>query len=239
MAVGRTRDATRRVITSSTRPAIPLGRIQLVSALPVIEGIVRAAATSIDPSIVVVNGGLTETCSALDDHGNAIIVIDLDRAFERGRGFLRLIHERYPAARPVILSSREDGALVLDALKRGARAFVRAPDGFPDLPDVLTRVAAGERFVAAELEPSLLLELPSFVRRTREGSEMDYVITRRQQQVLELLADGFTNLQIARRLAISPRTVETHVTNVYRKLSARSRLQAIARAAVLGVIELR
>ena len=85
----------------------------------------------------------------------------------------------------------------------------------------------------------MVSELGAFIRRAREGSQMDQHITGRQQQVLGLLADGFTIAQIGRRLAISPRTVETHVAKVYRKLSVRTRLQAIARAASLGVIEVR
>ena len=211
----------------------------MVAGLPVIERILRAAAASTDGPLDVVNDDFMQTCTALEMHPSAIVVLDLDGSYERGIEHLRTIHRRFPAARPIVLSSRRDGALILDVLRLGARAFVRAPDGFPDLPDVLARVAAGERFVSAELEPSVLLELPAFVRRTRKGSQMDRIITRRQQQVLELLADGCTIAQIGRRLAISPRTVESHVAKVYRTLSVRTRLQAVARAAALGVIEFR
>jgi two-component system, NarL family, response regulator DegU len=226
-------------MTSSSAPAIHLGSVHLVAALPLIEGILRAAAASTEGSVDVVNEPFAETCVALDSHPTAIVVLDLDGSYEQGLEHLRSIHRRFLAARPIVLSSRGDGALILDVLRLGARAFVRAPDGFPDLPDILVRVAAGERYVSAELEPSVFLELPAFVRRTRDGSRMDQVITRRQQQILELLADGCTIAQIGRRLAISPRTVETHVAKVYRTLSVRTRLQAIARAAALGVIEVR
>jgi len=226
-------------MTSRSAPAIHLGSVHLVAALPLIEGILRAAAASTEGSVDVVNEPFAETCVALDSHPTAIVVLDLDGSYEQGLEHLRSIHRRFLAARPIVLSSRGDGALILDVLRLGARAFVRAPDGFPDLPDILVRVAAGERYVSAELEPSVFLELPAFVRRTRDGSRMDQVITRRQQQILELLADGCTIAQIGRRLAISPRTVETHVAKVYRTLSVRTRLQAIARAAALGVIEVR
>ena len=85
----------------------------------------------------------------------------------------------------------------------------------------------------------MALELGIYVRRSRDGAEVDQDITGRQREILGLLADGFTISQIGRRLAISPRTVETHVANLYRKLSVRTRLQAIARAASLGIIDLR
>lgn len=226
-------------MTPSSAPAIHLGSVRLVAGLPVIEGIFRAAAASADGSARVSNEDFTETCAALEIQPTAIVVLDLDGSYERGLEHLRSIRRLFPAARPIVLSSRGNGVLILDVLRLGARAFVHAPDGFPGLPDILVRVAAGERFVSAELEPSVFLELPAFIRRAREGSQMDQVITGRQQQVLELLADGCTNAQIGRRLAISPRTVETHVAKVYRTLSVRTRLQAIARAAALGVIEVR
>jgi DNA-binding CsgD family transcriptional regulator len=56
--------------------------------------------------------------------------------------------------------------------------------------------------------------------------------------VLELLSDGHTMRQIATRLSISPRTVETHVGKLYRKLGVRTRVQAVSRAATLGLVEL-
>ncbi len=85
----------------------------------------------------------------------------------------------------------------------------------------------------------MVSELGAYIRRARDGAEVDQDITGRQREILGLLADGFTISQIGRRLAISPRTVETHVANLYRKLSVRTRLQAIARAASLGIIDLR
>jgi DNA-binding CsgD family transcriptional regulator len=63
-------------------------------------------------------------------------------------------------------------------------------------------------------------------------------MTARERAVLEQLADGHTIRQIGRRLGISPRTVETHVSNIYRKLNSRSRVQAVSRAAALGLIDM-
>jgi DNA-binding CsgD family transcriptional regulator len=63
-------------------------------------------------------------------------------------------------------------------------------------------------------------------------------VTPRERQILQLLAEGLTMRQVARRLEISPRTVETHVAKLYRKLDVRTRVQAIARAASIGLIDL-
>jgi two-component system nitrate/nitrite response regulator NarL len=224
---------------NAERPASPIGRIHLISAMPVIEGIVRAAATSVDGTAVITNDDIGDVLTALEAEPTSIVVVDLDASFEDGLEVLRIIRRDRTSARPIVLSSRAEAALILEVIRLGARAFVRAPDDLPDLPDVLSRVARGERSVPPGLEGSVALELGIYVRRSRDGAEVDQDITERQREILGLLADGFTISQIGRRLAISPRTVETHVANLYRKLSVRTRLQAIARAASLGMIDLR
>ncbi len=92
--------------------------------------------------------------------------------------------------------------------------------------------------IAPGLEQDAVLALGRFARRAREGAEVAADLTSREQQVLELLSDGHTMRQIATRLSISPRTVETHVAKIYRKLGVRTRVQAVSRAATLGLVEL-
>jgi RNA polymerase sigma factor (sigma-70 family) len=88
------------------------------------------------------------------------------------------------------------------------------------------------------LEQAAVLELGRFARQARESSAVVATLTPREREVLELLAEGLTMQQIGRRLTISPRTVETHVAKLYRKLEVRSRVQAIAKAASLGLLEI-
>ncbi|HET9671469.1 MAG TPA: response regulator transcription factor, partial [Actinomycetota bacterium] len=124
------------------------------------------------------------------------------------------------------------------ALRLGARGFVRKADGLRDLPETLRRVVAGERVMAPALEQDAVTALGRLARRAREGAEVASDLTSRERQILELLSEGRTMRQIATRLGISPRTVETHVGKVYRKLGVRTRVQAVSRAASLGLVEL-
>jgi DNA-binding NarL/FixJ family response regulator len=216
-----------------------LGQVFVVEARPVIGGIVRAAATTGDAAVEITDGDLVTVLAGLDARPDAIVVVDLDASIERGLEILRTVGRSRPLARTVAISSRADGSLVLDSIRYGARAFVRAPDDLPRLPEVMAAVTHGQRFVPPGSEPLVAAELTAYVRRSRDGEALDQTITRRQREILALLADGFTIAQIGRKLSISSRTVETHVANIYRKLSVRSRLQAIRRAAALGIIELR
>ena len=223
---------------NAERPAAP-GPIFLISAMPVIEGIVRAAAAAVGGASVITDRDVSGMPAAIGEQRDPIIVVDLDASSEGGLEVLRIIRRSQPGARPIVLSSRAEGALILEVIRLGARAFVRAPDDLGSLPEVLSRVALGERWVPPGFEGTMVSELGAYIQRARDGAEVDQHITGRQREILGLLADGFTISQIGRRLAISPRTVETHVANLYRKLSVRTRLQAIARAASLGIIDLR
>jgi DNA-binding NarL/FixJ family response regulator len=138
----------------------------------------------------------------------------------------------------LVLSDRADGDLVLRALRLGVRGYVTKAEGLRGLSGTIRRVLAGERVIAPGLEQDAVLALGRFARRAREGAEVAADLTSREQQVLELLSEGHTMRQIATRLSISPRTVETHVAKLYRKLGVRTRVQAVSRAATLGLVEL-
>jgi DNA-binding NarL/FixJ family response regulator len=139
----------------------------------------------------------------------------------------------------VAVSERTDGSTVLDAMRHGVDAYLVKPDGLRRIGDAIRRVLNGERVIDPALEQAAVLELGRFARQARESSEVVGSLTPREREILELLAEGLTMRQIGRRLSISPRTVETHVAKLYRKLAVRTRVQAIARAASLGLIELR
>ena len=86
-----------------------------------------------------------------------------------------------------------------------------------------------------KLEKDAIGALGRMARHAREGADL---AASRQQQVLEYLSQGKTVSQIASRLGISPRTVETHVATLYRRLGVNTRVQAVSQAARLGLVDL-
>jgi DNA-binding NarL/FixJ family response regulator len=141
---------------------------------------------------------------------------------------------------PVLaIADRVDGPRVLDALRLDVRGYMVKADGLWTLGESLRKIAAGERVVAADADRAAVAELGRFARTAREGSRVHTTLTAREQEILVLLAEGLTIHQIGRRLGISPRTVETHVAKLYRKLAVRTRIQAMAKASSLGLIDLR
>ena len=99
-------------------------------------------------------------------------------------------------------------------------------------------VAGGGRVLPPGYERDAVAALGRFARAARTERWASETLTPRELEVLRLLAAGLTIRQVATRTRISPRTVESHVTRLYRKLGVTTRVQAIARAASHGLIEL-
>jgi DNA-binding NarL/FixJ family response regulator len=130
----------------------------------------------------------------------------------------------------------------LDAPKayRAARMGLRAALATTELADraagAIRAVKRGEWVYGKELDRMALAELQSRVRTSRQRSQAFGAVTARELQVLDLLTEGATTRQVASRLGLSPRTVETHISKLYRKLGVASRTQAVVQGMRLGLL---
>jgi len=121
----------------------------------------------------------------------------------------------------ILYTGSSERSVLLEALDAGARGFLLKEAPLDDLARAIRIVAGGGTYV----DPALagLLAGP-------QAAERLYTLTKRERQVLRLLADGMRNVQVAERLSISPLTVRTHVKKAMDKLEADTRTQAVARA---------
>jgi DNA-binding NarL/FixJ family response regulator len=181
----------------------------------------------------------SELIAACRERAPQVIILDDDLGGGHGIEALRALREQGVSAGVLVLTDRTDGASVLDALKLGVRGYLGKADGLRGVGDAVHRIAAGERLIDPHLEQAAVMALGEFARQAREGSQVQATLTPRELQILVMVSDGFTMQQVANRLGISPRTVETHVAKLYRKLGVRTRVQAVSRAAQLGLIDLR
>jgi DNA-binding NarL/FixJ family response regulator len=213
-------------------------RAVVAAAHPVVRSVIDLACREADVTVsakVETALAAIEACRARTPD---LLILDLELPDADG---FRVLGDLGDEDRPeaiLVLSDRADGDLVLRALRLGVRGYVTKAEGLRGLSGTIRRVLAGERVIAPGLEQDAVLALGRFARRAREGAEVAADLTSREQQVLELLSEGHTMRQIATRLSISPRTVETHVAKLYRKLGVRTRVQAVSRAATLGLVEL-
>jgi DNA-binding NarL/FixJ family response regulator len=126
-----------------------------------------------------------------------------------------------PATRTVMLTVSEDEDDLLAAMKAGASGYVLKGAGASELIGVLRSVHAGEVYVAPALAWGMLRELS----RPRPSDPFDE-LTAREREVLELVAQGLSNQEIAHRLSLAEKTVKHHMTNILGKLQVRSRVEA-------------
>jgi DNA-binding NarL/FixJ family response regulator len=213
-------------------------RAVVAAAHPVVRSVIDLACREVGITEITKPETAQATVDVCRSEAPDLLVLDLELPDADG---LRVLSELGDTHRPptvLVLSDQTEGDMVLRALRLGASGYVTKAEGLRGLPITIRRVLSGERVIAAGLEQDAVLALGRLARRAREGSEVAAELTSRERQVLELLSDGYTLRRIATRLGISPRTVETHVAKIYRKLGVRTRVQAVSRAATLGLVEL-
>lgn len=215
-------------------------RVIAVAGHPVILGVVRLACGGRDDVKLVGEASSGEAAVVLAGSSSVdVVVLDAELPDADGLETLQRLRDSGFTGAVLVLSDRTDGASVLRAMRSGANGYLIKADGLRQVGSSIRRVATGERVVAPALEEAALSELGRFARQARLNSRLGASLTVRERQILGLLAEGLTMHQIGTRLSISPRTVESHASTVYRKLGVRSRVQAVSRAASIGLIELR
>jgi DNA-binding NarL/FixJ family response regulator len=168
-----------------------------------------------------------------------VIVLDLQLAGElQGLDLARRIRDEALPIKILVLTARTDDEALFECVTAGVDGYLEKTSGVRVIADALRRVAAGERVFTSAQMRGAISELGRRARQAREVSDARAILSERELEVLQRAALGMTVGQIARRLGISPRTVETHLTNLYRKLGARNRVQAIARASELGLVDI-
>ena len=182
-----------------------------------------------DGGIEIVGEALSgpEALAMLEREQPDVVLLDLRMPGMNGLECLDEIRERFPAVHVVFLSGSEDDELALEALERGASAFVSKNVEPRDLSAVLRQVVEG----------SVLSSLGLTVESRGARAAKKAGLTPREGEVLAALAEGRSNKQIARQLHVSEQAVKFHLTNVYRKLETPNRVEALRRATVLGLVD--
>jgi RNA polymerase sigma factor (sigma-70 family) len=151
------------------------------------------------------------------------------------------IHRRLPGVAVVFLSVDDSHDTMLAAMEAGARGYLSKTVAAAELEAAIYGAADGDMLLSAELLATLLSHQQD--RHVRSGEPLrrasqlaSHELTSREQQVLELLAAGLDNREIARRLGITYATVRTHVRNLLEKIGVHSRLEAVVRAAEGGLL---
>jgi DNA-binding NarL/FixJ family response regulator len=169
-----------------------------------------------------------------------IVLMDIQMPDSSGIDATRAILAEDPQAGVIMVTMLEDDASVFAAMRAGARGYVLKGANPQEMLGVIRAVAQGQ----ALFGPAIAVRIAGFfheLNHTKGVSNKDNEdgnleeLSEREKEVLELIAEGFNNTEIAQKLVISPKTVRNHITSIFSKLQVADRAQAIRRARSEGM----
>jgi DNA-binding NarL/FixJ family response regulator len=194
------------------------------------------ALLSLEPDLAIVGeaGDGFETIKLAEELQPDVLVLDLMMTGINGLEVTRQLSKKNTKTSIVILSMHSNEAYVLEALRSGAKAYILKESPSEELVRAIREVHAGRRYLSSPLTERAI---EVYTKKTEVQNIDPYSqLTIREREILQLAAQGRTNNEIATRLYLSHRTVETHRTNLMRKLSLHNHSQLIQFAIQRGLI---
>ena len=193
-----------------------------------------------DPEITLIAEApdLDSVVSLVGANTPDVILCDVGLVDATGELASTVLHAHYPASCVVVVASVEDDNELARAVRGGARGYLRRDCTSRELHDTVIAAARGESILAPSVATRLLDELATMVKRSEQGSEGVGALSKREREVLSLVAEGLNNRAIAARLYISENTVKNHVRNIHEKLGVHTRMEAVVRAVREGVLKI-
>ena len=163
-----------------------------------------------------------------------LVLMDVRMPGTDGLAATRTIRAEVPATRVLLLTTYDTSEYVLEGLRAGADGYLLKGASKQELLGAIRAILRGERLVQSTLAANVLSRV---AHGGDEPTPANEELTARQRDVLQLLAAGRSNPEIARELQVSLNTVKTHVVHILGKLGVTDRTQAAVRAAQLGLLD--
>jgi DNA-binding NarL/FixJ family response regulator len=205
-------------------------RVVLADDHPVFRHGLRAILTATPDTEVVGEASTGEQAVELAiEHDPDVVVMDLTMPGLNGVEATRLLIAERPDANVLVVTMFDDTQSVLAAVRAGARGYIlKGADG-DDVLRAIRAAAHGEAIFSPTAAHRLTQHLTVAGTASRPADPAFPELTDREREILELIAEGYTNTAIAERCSVSPKTVRNHVSNILTKLGLDSRAEAVAR----------
>jgi len=170
------------------------------------------------------------------EHAVDVAIVDLNLPDGSGTDRIRELRSSLPRATALVLSATTDQKHLASAIEAGAAGVMHKSAPMSDLVEAVRRLAAGEQLLSQQEVIGALRLLVRVRESNREAQLAIDRLTPREREVLQALAEGWSDKEIATRLHVGVGTVHSHVTNILSKLEVSSRLQALVFAVRHGVV---
>ncbi len=163
-----------------------------------------------------------------------VVLMDVTMPELDGVEATRQLKSRLPNTFVIMLTMHADQDVLAEAIRAGANGYLVKDCSTDEIASAIDSVVVGETALSPRLAASMLAE----VRRQDSSNQSDRIITPREEEVLQLIADGCSTPEVAEQLFISQKTVKNHLASIYQKLDARDRTQAVLQAVRMGIVSI-
>jgi len=174
-----------------------------------------------------------EALTQVDALSPDVVLMDLQMPVMDGISAIEMLKQTHPALAIIILTTYKENDLMLRGLQAGARGYLLKDTDRETLIDTIQAAASGKTL----LKPEILQQVLHYQQdQPVQETKTENLLSERENEVLQLVAEGARNKEIAYQLKITERTVKAHLSHIFQKLNVDSRAAAVAAAAKLGVL---
>lgn len=199
----------------------------------VINGLKAMFASSQEVQIVFSTTAGNALFEYLKDNQPQVILLDIQMPDINGIDICKQVHRLYPQVKMVAFSSFDDTHYIKQIIRSGASGYLLKNSDQQTILTAIKKVVEGEEYIDESIKKILIQESISGQRR----SLFDIPLTKREKEILKLIADGLSNQEIADKLFISLRTVETHRFNLTQKLDVKNAAGLVKEAIKRGLVD--
>lgn len=213
------------------------------------EGVKRILEMEPNFEVVAEGDDGSEAVELVEQFRPDVVLLDINMPEVNGVEATRRLVQKVPGTKIIILSIHDDEAYVTHAVKTGAAGYLLKEMDADSLIQAVKVVAEGGAYVHPKVTHNLVNEYRRLATQGSNGLEIGYkeieyrkplhLLTRRECEVLQLLADGKSNRGIGQALYISEKTVKNHVSNILQKMDVNDRTQAVVEAIKKGWVKVR
>lgn len=210
-------------------------RVLLLEDNPVmVEHITEVLSQWSRPSEVLVASTVARGCAFGREKEFDLLIADMHLPDGEGIEVIKTFRREQPLAQAIVFSALNEKTLVLRAIKAGASGYIHKEDSAVDLLRSFEEILAGGSPMSVAIARLVIESMQTGIPLIEQTGELS--LTPRESEIIQALAKGYSNTEIADLFQVSAQTIPVHVRNIYKKLEVKNRTEAVFEARRIGLI---